>query len=221
MEVVERLKFMRSVIFDMDGTLLDTQAICIPAWEYAGNLQGIEKMGDAIYKVCGMNEIGWTKYLTDNYPNLDIVSFKNEMREYIIREGKVVFKKGAKELLDFLKKHNVKMGLASGSSLGTIAHHLKEVGARHYFQAIAGGVEVKNGKPAPDVFLLCANRLGVEPNDCIVFEDSDNGIIAGHKAGMKCIGVPDIVDFKEETKKLMLLQLKSLDEAMKMEIYDE
>ncbi len=207
---------MYSVIFDMDGTLLDTQAICVPAWEYAGRLQGIENVGDSIYKVCGMNENGWTKYLVDHYPTLDIAKFKQEMRDYIIREGKVTLKKGARELLDFLKENNIKIGLASGSSPATIVHHLTEVNALDYFDATAGGVEAKNGKPAPDIFLLAAKRLGVKPEACIAFEDSDNGIISANRAGMRCIGVPDIVDFKEETKSLMWHKLSSLDEAIEI-----
>ncbi len=207
---------MYSVIFDMDGTLLDTQAICVPAWEYAGRLQGIENVGDSIYKVCGMNENGWTKYLVDHYPTLDIAKFKQEMRDYIIREGKVTLKKGAKELLDFLKENNIKIGLASGSSPATIVHHLSEVNVLDYFDATAGGVEAENGKPAPDIFLLAAKRLGVKPEACIAFEDSDNGIISANRAGMRCIGVPDMVDFKEETKSLMWHKLNSLDEAIEI-----
>ena len=59
---------MYSVIFDMDGTLLDTQKICVPAWEYGGKLQGIRGVGDHIYNVCGMNETGWTAHLKTNFP---------------------------------------------------------------------------------------------------------------------------------------------------------
>ena len=86
---------MFSVIFDMDGTLLDTQSICVPAWEYAGRMQGITGVGDAIADVCGMNEIGWTAYLEQNYGNMDIELFKKTMRDYMIENGKVVYKKGA------------------------------------------------------------------------------------------------------------------------------
>lgn len=207
---------MFSVIFDMDGTLLDTQAICVPAWEYAGRLQGFSNVGDAVYAVCGMNEDGWSKYLEDCFPSLNIADFKKEMRDYIIREGKVTFKPGAKLLLDFLKQNGVKMGIASGSSPSTVIHHLTEVGALKYFGAVAGGGDVKNGKPAPDIFLLAAERLSVNPKDCFVFEDSDNGIKSGYSAGMRCIGVPDMKDFEAETKKLMYKQIKTLDEAIEI-----
>ncbi len=207
---------MYSVIFDMDGTLLDTQKICVPAWENAGALQGIKGVGDHIYNVCGMNETGWTGYLKEHFPSLDIPKFKLDVREYIRENGKLRLKKGAKELLDYLKARGVKIGLASGSSTATIEHHLNEVGVTDYFGAIAGSHDVKNGKPAPDVFLLAAKRLGVKPCDCYIFEDSANGIRAGYSAGMKCIGVPDLADFDREVKALMTAEYESLDEAIEL-----
>lgn len=210
---------MFSVIFDMDGTLLDTQRICIPAWEYSGRLQGVDGLGEIVRRICGMNEIGWTAYLEQNYPELDIAAFKAEMRDYIIKNGKVLFKKGAKELLDYLKQRGIKCAIASGSSRKTIEHHLNEVNATKYFEAAVGGIDVKNGKPAPDIFLLAAEKLGANPCDCFVFEDSPNGIQAGFNAGMKCIGVPDIVTFSDDTKKMMFAELTSLDQAI--ELFEE
>ena len=170
---------MFSVIFDMDGTLLDTQKICTPAWEQGGLLQGLTGVGKHIPNVCGMNETGWTEYLNTNFPTLDIIKFKQDVRQYIEQNGVIRLKKGALELLKFLKENNIKMAVASGSSMTSITHHLKEVGVYNYFQAFAGSHDVENGKPAPDVFLLAAKRLGVNPEDCFVFEDSPNGIKAG------------------------------------------
>ena len=205
---------MFSVIFDMDGTLLDTQSICIPAWEYAGNMQHIPGMGSAIAHVCGMNEVGWTTYLENNYPTLDIPLFKETMRKYITDNLKVRYKKGAPELIDFLKNNGIRLALASGSSRASIDHHLKEVGAEDLFEVIVGGKEVSNGKPHPDIFLLTAQKLGLDPKDCFVFEDSGNGIKAAYAAGMKPIGIPDTAPFTEDEKKLMYTEFTSLDEAI-------
>jgi len=205
---------MFSVIFDMDGTLLDTQRICVPAWEYAGSLQHMQGLGEHIYNVCGMNEDGWTAYLEQNCPGLDIPEFKAAAGRYIIQNGTLCFKPGAEKLLSFLKENGVKMAIASGSSVKLVLHNLKELGISDYFGAIAAGQEVEKGKPAPDVFLLAAERLGVKPEDCFVFEDSANGIRAGHAAGMRCIGVPDLVDFDSETKALMYAQIGELSEAI-------
>ncbi|MBP3599544.1 MAG: HAD family phosphatase [Clostridia bacterium] len=207
---------MFSAIFDMDGTLLDTQQIYIPAWEDSGAKQGIKGVGEHISNVCGMNEAGWTSYLETHFPTLDIQAFKQNVLEYISENGVIRLKEGALELLDFLKSKNIKMAVASGASTESIIRNLKEVGVFNYFGAFAGSLDVENGKPAPDVFLLAAKRLGVAPEECFVFEDSANGIKAGYRAGMKCIGVPDVAEFDSDIKAIMFAELKSLDEAIEL-----
>lgn len=207
---------MFSVIFDMDGTLLDTQRICIPAWDYAGELQGFKNIGKHIPNVCGMNQNGWSQYLKNNFEGLDLEVFIQNARQYILDNGKVEYKKGAKELITFLKQNNIKIGIASGSSRNSVEHHLNEVNASDIFDATVAGNEIDNGKPAPDIFLLTAEKMGVNPQDCFIFEDSENGIKAGYAAGMKCIGIPDIVDFSDATKKIMFKQLEDLSQAIEI-----
>lgn len=205
---------MFSVIFDMDGTLLDTQRICVPAWEYAGRKQGIIGMGEHVYTVCGMNENGSTAYLKNNFKDLDVPVFKSQIRKYIIDNGVVRFKPGAEELLGFLKENHIKIALASGTSRNSINSHLSKLGIEGCFDAIVGGGDVENGKPAPDVFLKAAGLIGAAPETCFVFEDSANGIRAGHAAGMKCIGVADLVEFDSQTKELMFTEFKTLFEGI-------
>ncbi len=191
---------MFSVIFDMDGTLLDTQRIFIDAWNCAGDMQGIKNLGAHIPNVCGMGEPAWTAYLVENFKSLDILKFKTDAHAYIVDHLEVKFKKGAKELLEFLKQNGIKTAIASGSATPVVKHHLGVVGANDYFLSVLGGETVTNGKPAPDIFLLAAEKIGANPKDCFVIEDSENGIVAGYRAGMNCIGVPDIVQFKDEIK---------------------
>lgn len=207
---------MFSVIFDMDGTLFDTQRICVPAWDYAGERQGIIGMGEHIKNVSGMNKVGWTKYLKENCPTLDADKFNIEMRQYIIDNQVVRFKKGAEELIGFLIENKIKIALASGSSRESVNHHLGELDAYHFFDVTLTGSDVKVGKPAPDIFLETAKCLGVSPDDCFVFEDSPNGVKAAVAAGMKCIGVPDITEFSKEIKDTLFAEITSLDEAIEI-----
>jgi HAD superfamily hydrolase (TIGR01509 family) len=207
---------MFSVIFDMDGTLLDTQRIGIPAWDYGGRLQGIENLGEHVFNVFGMNANGSSDYLRTHFPTLDVELFKRHAREFIERNGTVEFKKGAKEILAFLKEQNVKIALASGTSRPSVEHHLKAVNAEHFFDATVCGTEVQKGKPEPDVFLKAAKLIGANPADCFVFEDSENGVKAAKKAGMKVIGIPDVVPFKDETKQLLFAEHKDFFESIEL-----
>ena len=210
---------MFSVIFDMDGTLFDTQRIFIPAWDTVGEKYGIQNMGKYLPNVCGTNPKGSEDYLRENFPQIDIAEFKTAVREYVVKNIVVKFMPGAEELLNYLKEKGIKVALATGTSRESTKHHLKEAGIENYFDATVCGNEIAKGKPAPDIFIRAAELLGVSPSDCFVFEDSLNGIKAGYNAGMKCIGVPDIVTFTDDDRKMMFAEIKSLDKAI--EIFDK
>ncbi len=214
---------MFSVIFDMDGTLLDTQKICIPAWDYAGEQQGESGMGRYIPHVCGMNAHGWSAYVLERHPNMDMERFNLDTRNYILDNLKIRFKPGAEELLDYLQQRGIKIAIASGSSHESIEHHLRELGVYERFDSVVGGHDVEHGKPAPDIFLLAAEKLGVRPSDCFVFEDSENGVYAGHAAGMRVFGIADIAPFSEKAKSLMYRELSDMSEAIEIfrELYPD
>lgn len=207
---------MYSVIFDMDGTLLDTQRICIPAWDYAGERQGLSGLGRYIPSVCGMNAQGWGKYLLDRHPEIDLAKFTVESRQYALDNLVIRYKKGAGELLSYLWDKGIRTAVASGSSHGSIEHHLRELGIYERFDAIVGGHDVEHGKPAPDIFLLAAEKIGARPEDCIVFEDSANGVRAGHAAGMRVIGIPDIVEFTDGVRELLWHECTDMTEALEI-----
>ncbi len=205
---------MFNIIFDMDGTLLDTQRMAVLAWEYAGNQQGIAGMGFHVPKICGLDETGWTAYITKEFPNIDVESFKLDRIKYLNEKGIISLKSGAKLLLDFLRENKIKMGLASSSSRDTVFYRLDAVGITDYFDIIISNDDVAESKPAPDCFLLAAQKLNASPENCFVFEDTNLGIMAGKAAGMKPIGVKDIAEFDDKTKKLMYSYIESLEDAI-------
>lgn len=204
------------IIFDMDGTLLDTQKIYMPAWKYAGDIQGFADMDKTAQLLCGTNEVGSTKYLKDNFPTLDIVKFKADAEVYVNENLTIKYKPGVKETLDFLKNNGYVMGLASGTSRDRAIDRLNTVNALHYFKATVYGNEIANGKPAPDIFLKAAELLGAKPEECIVFEDSDNGIKSAYNAGMKVIGVPDVKPFTTEIKAMLYAEFDIMDKAIEL-----
>lgn len=205
---------MFSVIFDMDGTLLDSQRICIPAWEYAGRKQGIPDLGSHVKKVCGMNEAGCAEYIAEHFPAINLKLFRQDEHKYVAEHETAELMPGATELLTFLKGKNIKMAIASGTNTDIVVSKLKKSDVLQYFDAVVGGDMVTNGKPAPDVFLLAAEKIGAEPGNCFVFEDSPNGIRAAYNAGMKCFGIPDIAEFNDEIRSFLFAQLKNLAYAI-------
>ncbi len=207
---------MFSVIFDMDGTLIDTMSAYVAAWEAGGQEQGIEGMGAYVSVVCGMNDAGWLGFIKEKHPSIDTARFYDFTRRYVLENAELKYMRGAVELLEFLRANNIKCAIASGSSKETVEHHIKALKGERYFDAYACGSEVENGKPAPDVFLLAAERLGVKPSECYVFEDSSNGVISAYVAGMRAIGIADIVPFGEKAKALLWRELSHLGEAIEM-----
>ena len=107
------------------------------------------------------------------------------------------------------------MAVASGSRKEMLLHNLKKAGIYDMFDAIASGHEVEHGKPAPDVFLLAAERLGLKPEECYVIEDGANGVRAGAAAGCDVIMVPDLVEADDEMRKITVGIFDSLSEVKK------
>ena len=120
------------------------------------------------------------------------------------------------ELLIYLKDNNYKVAVASSSNMNHIVNNMEKTGLVKYIDELASGAEVENGKPAPDVFLLAAERLGVEPEECLVLEDSKAGVIAGSTAGAKVIMVPDMFEPDEVCKEKAYKIVKNLGEVIKL-----
>ena len=207
---------MYGVIFDLDGTLLDTQRIYIPAWEYAGEKQGFKNCGDHIKYVLGTNEESWSQYLADKFVGMDVPAFKADATLYIKENIKIRFKKGAKEFVEYLRQKGIPFAIGSGGNTQVIRKYLEILGVSDWFEHIVGGDQVQNSKPAPDTFLLAAKKMGIPPENCFVFEDSDNGALSAFKGGIKCIGIPDIAPFSEFTKRKLYRELNSMDEAIEI-----
>lgn len=199
------LENIEAIIFDMDGTLVDSMWM----WKQIDidffNLYNIEFPDDLQKHIEGMSFHQTAGYLKEHFPFPisieEMIDIWNKMA-YEKYSKEVRFKKGALQFLEYCKTHSIKLGIATSNSRFLFNAVRESLNLDSYFDCMITGTEITNGKPAPDVYLKVAEILNVEPKHCLVFEDIIPGILAGHNAGMKVCAVEDDYSISDkETKK--------------------
>jgi HAD superfamily hydrolase (TIGR01509 family) len=188
---------IKAVIFDMDGTIVDSEPI-------------YEKVNEEIYEKYGFNlsQEDYDRHMGANLKDiwtdiLDRYQVKDEYSHYKIEDfmedhihssymglaeaEDLGLMPGVKEWFEFLKDHGYKMIVASSSYEPVIEHIFQRFDLENYMEGYVDGNAIDNGKPAPDIFLEAAERLGVKPEECIVIEDSENGVKGAHRSGARVV----------------------------------
>lgn len=202
-----RLNHKKAVIFDLDGTLVDSMWM----WksidvEYLARF-GLECPEDLQKEIEGMSFSETASYFKERFKlevSLDEIKdawIQMSLEKY---QKEVPLKPGARAFLDYIKEHGMAAGIATSNGKAMVDAVLDALDIRRYFQVVATACEVAAGKPAPDIYLNVAGRLKVAPEDCVVFEDIPAGIQAGKRAGMTVFAVEDefSLDMKEEKEQL-------------------
>ncbi len=203
-----------ALIFDMDGLMLDTERIARSAWQRAMS-DWNATLPDALYlQLIGRDEQGTVAILQEAYgEEFPVRQVRQRKQQYfeedIVRHG-VPMKPGLMELLDLADALSQRKAVASSTETEPALRKLALAGIAGRFDAIVCGDQVQNGKPAPDIFLEAAARLGVAPEQCLVLEDSEPGVRAAHAAGMLAIMVPDLKPPSEDVEALAYRVLPSL-----------
>jgi beta-phosphoglucomutase family hydrolase len=188
---------IEAVIFDMDGLLIDSETISFKCFQTVFSYYGYEISKEYyINKLIGRNIKNIKEAILKEYGEdfkFDEIYYEKVkvMNDYIESNG-ILLKNGALELIEYLNKNKYKIAVATSTKRERAEKLLTMVKIKDYFQEIICGDEVINSKPNPEIFLKAAEKLGVNPEVCIVLEDSAAGIEAAHKAGMKGINVPDM-----------------------------
>ena len=201
------LNNIEAVIFDLDGTLVDSMWM----WreidvEYLSQFD-IEVPSDLQQAVEGMSFSETAQYFKErfNLPDpVEVIKMEWNKMAWDKYGNEVPLKKGVIEFLEELRGRGIKTGIATSNSKELVEHVLKSLNITEYFDSVRTSCEAKKGKPAPDIYLLVADDLQVDPKDCLVFEDLALGIMGGKGAGMRVCTVfdPYSEDDRDRKRKL-------------------
>ena len=202
---------IKSIIFDMDGVIFDTELVYLEIWSKVFEKYGYKLQKEVYAEVLGTGRENVKKVFLNNYGNeLPIDKMyreKDEDLEKAVDKG-IPLKQGAYEILSYLKNNNYKIALATSASKERALKQLRNADIEKFFDVIVSRDDVKETKPNPDIFLKAAKKLNVNPNECIVIEDSSAGIKAAFNAGMAGIHV---VDLKEPDNEIIRNCYKSFN----------
>ncbi len=212
-------KPVEAVLFDMDGLLLDTEAVYIVALQAAAVALDREMPLDLCHSMVGIPGRECDIMIADFYgEGFRIADFREQFSHHSRRllEGGIPVKPGVVELLDFLAGRVLSLAFATSAGRATAESHLGKAGLLERFDAVATRDDVAQAKPHPDVYLEAARRLGVAPDRCIAFEDSNVGLAAAHAAGTMAFMVPDLLQPLPESHDRCLQVVPDLHAALKL-----
>lgn len=198
---------IKGVISDMDGVILDSEKLYVRFWCEAGQFYGFpfeRKHALGIRSMARPFAIerlqGW---FGDSFDYDTVRNKRIELMNAYVEKHGIEAKPDAEKLLSYLKEKGIAVALATATPKDRAEEYLRRVGLLQYFDEVVSARMVKNGKPAPDIYLFAAEKLGLKPEECMALEDSQNGIRSANTAGCKTVMVPDLDGPTEEIMPLL------------------
>lgn len=212
-------KEITAAIFDMDGTMFDTERLRMQTLKKAS----LEQYGKAIPDQLLLDSLGLSsvsaqrlakKQFGEDYPYGDIRKRADEFEISYVREHGVPIKNGLIEVLERLKRNEVLLAVATSSKRKIAEEYLRDADVLKYFDVVVCGDEVEKGKPDPEIFLKAAAGINCQPESCLIFEDSENGLLAASAANGLPVYIKDLKDARPEIKEKAFLCYENMMEVL-------
>ncbi len=182
---------LRAFLWDMDGVIVDSAAAHYESWRDTLAAHGVGCTEEQFRQYFGTRDDQLVRALLGPLPEPEVEAISEE-KERLFRElirGKARAFPDAMNLLRIMKKGNYPLALGTSAPLENVEILSAQLGLSAYFNVVVCGQDVKESKPSPDIYLRAAEKLGVDPGQCVVFEDSPHGVAAAKRGGMKCVAV--------------------------------
>ncbi|MCR4756826.1 MAG: HAD family phosphatase [Butyrivibrio sp.] len=209
-------KDIKAVLFDMDGTLTDTEKYYQQAWPKAMAHFGHEMTKEMTLSLRSLGRpyapIQFKEWFGEDLDYFEVREYRRGLVEELVREHGIPLKPGAKEILTWLRKKGIFTALVTANEYPRAERYLKKIDLFGYFDKIICANMVEKGKPAPDIYAFACKELGLDPSETFAVEDSPNGVTSAYDAGCNVIMIPDLTQPDEELSGKLFKKLDSLVE---------
>ncbi len=207
-------KEIKAVLFDLDGTLTDTEKYYQEAWPKALRHFGYEVEDDFALQLRSLGRpfapLRFKEIFGQDFDYTAVRQYRKELVEELIKQHGIPLKPGAREILSWLRERGVLTALVTANNYGRAERYLKKIDLFDCFDRIICANMVEQGKPAPDIYAFACSELGIDPKETFAVEDSPNGVTSAYLAGCNVIMVPDLTEPDEELSKKLYRRLDSL-----------
>ncbi len=205
---------IKAVIFDLDGTITDTEKYYQTAWPEAIRRCGYEPIPGMALELRSLGRpfapVQFREWYGEDFDYYAVREVRKQIVRDLISENGIPLKPGAIEILTWLRENGITVAMATANGLRRTEEHLGRIGIRDYFDRIICADMVEYGKPAPDIYAFACSELGLDPKETFAVEDSPNGVKSAYGAGCNVIMVPDLTEPDEELGRMIYARVDTL-----------
>lgn len=209
----------KALLFDMDGLIFDTETVYKASWQYAATKMGYELTDDFYQGFIGVQDPDCERMLVEHFDTgFNLTNYKaiRDAHYHEARQSGISFKEGFHDLFAEAKAQQLKIALVTSSHLPETKLNFGDTDYLSQFDLIITAEDVDNGKPQPDCYIMAYEKLALEAQDCLVLEDSNNGMRSGKAAGCKAAMIPDIVPPHQDVAESADYIFKSLNQVTEL-----